>query len=223
LADATLPLPLIMPLGDQGLLVRFGSELSDAANRRAIGFARRLREKLPEGVREIDPNLVSVLLRYDPARIDFEQLAGEVRLILSLPEAECPTAPALHRLAVVFGGEAGTDLAEVAAALGMTEAAFVAAHNAAPLRVLTTGFAPGFVYCGFHPGALRLPRRTNVRPPVAPGSLLFAAGQTAIAATPVPTGWHLIGRTPFRNFDPDRSPPTRLSEGDLVQFEPVLA
>jgi allophanate hydrolase subunit 1 len=48
--------------------------------------------------------------------------------------------------------------------------------------------------------------------------VLFAAGQTAIAATPIRTGWHVIGRTAFQNFDPQRSPPTRLSAGDLVQF-----
>ena len=101
----------------------------------------------------------------------------------------------------------------------MSEAAFLAAHNETPLRVLTTGFAPGFVYCGFHGDRLLLPRRAAVRPPVAPGSILFAAGQTAIAATSVPTGWHVIGRTSFSNFDADASPPTRLGEGDLVRFE----
>jgi inhibitor of KinA len=89
--------------------------------------------------------------------------------------------------------------------------------------VLATGFAPGFVYCGFHEAGLRVPRRAAVRPPVAPGSVLFAAGQTAIAATPVPTGWHLIGRTDFINFDAMRDPPTILQEGDLVAFEAVSA
>ena len=42
-------------------------------------------------------------------------------------------------------------------ALGSTRRRFVARHNAAPLRVLATGFAPGFVYCGFHPEPLARP------------------------------------------------------------------
>jgi KipI family sensor histidine kinase inhibitor len=214
-------LPLILPLGDRGLLVRFGSTLSAAANEWAIAFARQLRTGFPEGVTEIHPNLVSVLLKYDPARVDFDRLAGEVRLILSTPLDAAAAPPAVHRLAVAFGGEAGPDLEDVAATLGRSPAAFIAAHNAAPLRVLATGFAPGFVYCGFHEPTLRVPRRAAVRPPVQPGSVLFAAGQTAIAATPVPTGWHLIGRTDFINFDPARSPPTELREGDLVAFEGV--
>lgn len=211
-------LPLIMPLGDEGLLVRFGTTLSDPANLAAVRFARRLREGLPVGVTEIDPNLVSVLLKYDPARIDFDRLAGEVRLLLSAPAEESLVPPATHRIAIAFGGENGPDLEAAAAALGMAVDAFITAHNAGPLRVLTTGFAPGFVYCGFHPEALRLPRRTSIRPPVRPGSVLFAAGQTAINSTPVPTGWHVIGHTEFRNFDAAATPPTRLREGDSVQF-----
>lgn len=214
--------PLLLPLGDGGLLVRFGTSLSEAANRRAVAFARRLRGQMPAGVTEIDPNLVSVLLKYDPRRIDFERLAGEVRLLLGAPPAEDDLPPRRWTVAVRFGGAAGPDLAEVAASLRLGEDEFISMHNALPLRVLTTGFAPGFVYCGFHPERLRLPRRQAVRSPVLPGSVLFAAGQTAIASTPIPTGWHVIGITDFRNFDPAGDPPTQLREGDFVSFENAL-
>ena len=219
-ADDTL-LPTLLPLGDQGLLVRFATTLSDAANRRVIGLAQRLRARMPEGATEFDPNLVSVLLKYDPARVDFERLAGELRLLLSLPDEIGTATGQTHHIAVKFGGAEGPDLESAAEALALSPEAFIAAHNAGPLRVLTTGFAPGFVYCGFHPEALRLPRRASVRPSVPPGSVLFAAGQTAIAATPIRTGWHLIGRTDFRNFDAGATPPTRLQEGDFVAFAAV--
>jgi len=218
-----LPTPLIVPLGDQALLVRFGSTLSDAANLAAIAFARQLREQFPPGVTEIDPNLVSVLIKFDPRRTDGERLAGEVRLLLSTLGAETEALPGqTHRLAVAFGGLEGPDLEDVAEMLGLTPERFVTAHNAMPLRVLTTGFAPGFVYLGFHPENLRVPRRAGVRPPVAPGTVLFAAGQTAITATSIPTGWHIIGRTDFQNFDPRATPPTRLCEGDEVVMEAII-
>jgi allophanate hydrolase subunit 1 len=51
--------------------------------------------------------------------------------------------------------------------------------------------------------------------------VLFAAAQTAITSTPIPTGWHVIGHTEFRNFDPAAVPPTRLAAGDMVGFEVV--
>lgn len=211
--------PTIAALGDRGLLVRFATSLSDAANLAAIGFAQRLGEHMPDGVTEIDPNLVSVLLRYDPARVEFERLAGEVRLLLGPPAIHRPAKRRVHRIAISFGGEAGPDLDEAAASLGLGGEAFIAAHNARPLRLLTTGFAPGFVYCGFHPDSLFLPRRTTVRREVPAGTVLFAAGQTAITATSIPTGWHVIGRTGFRNFDASKDPPTKLREGDEIVFE----
>ncbi len=212
--------PHIVPLGDSALLVRFGARLDDAANRQALAFAAALAADPIAGVVEVVPSLVSVLLRYDPRAADPLRLAGEIALRLSAPVADAPARE--HRIAVRFGGEKGPDLSEVASALGMSAAEFVAQHNAKPLRVLTTGFAPGFVYCGFHADELVLPRRTAVRLMVPAGSVLFAAGQTAIAATDIPTGWHVIGWTDFANFDPAHMPPTRLAAADMVRFEAML-
>ncbi|WP_375452117.1 allophanate hydrolase subunit 1 [uncultured Devosia sp.] len=218
-SDVVVVRPTIVPLGDRALLVRFGDILCEAANKAATGFARTLADDLPTGIVEIVPNLISVLLRYDPETVQLAALAGEVRLRL-YGRRDMPLASAAsHAISVTFGGERGVDLDTVAAALAMTTGEFIAAHNAGPLRVLATGFAPGFVYCGFHSDTLLLPRRTEVRASVPAGTVLFAAGQTAIAATAIPTGWHVIGTTPFRNFDPATTPPTRMRAGDSVQFE----
>lgn len=206
----------IVPLGDAALLVRFADILDDAANRRALAFAAALDADPVAGVVELAPSLVSVLVRYDPLVIDPHRLSGE--LALRLTAALEPPVSREHTIKVEFDGP---DLAEVAGVLGLSVARFVAAHNAAPLRVLTTGFAPGFVYCGFHPEALVVPRRAQVRPSVVAGSVLFAAGQTAITATEIPTGWHVIGHTEMRNFNPEVTPPTVLAAGDRIRFEAV--
>lgn len=215
-APQTFPTPTIVPLGDSGLLVRFGTVLTDAANRAAIALALALDRMPIAGVTEVVPNLVSVLLRYEPGTGPSPAaIAGELRLRL-FALAGAATEATHWIISATFDGP---DLEAVSAALGLTTAQFVAAHNARPLRVLATGFAPGFVYCGLHPDGLVLPRRTEVRPSVPPGSVLFAAGQTAITATEMPTGWHVIGHTDFANFDPASQPPTRLGAGDLVSFE----
>ncbi|NGP17556.1 5-oxoprolinase subunit B family protein [Devosia aurantiaca] len=206
----------IMPLGDSALLVRFSDTLDDEANRRAVSFAHALENDAIEHVLDVVPSLVSVLVRYDPRKANPTRLAGELSLRLRANPVVGDNH--LHRIDVHFGGEDGPDLEDVASKLDLSTQAFVEHHNAASLRVLTTGFAPGFVYCGFHPEHMVVPRRASVRPLVTAGSILFAAGQTAIAATDIPTGWHVIGRTSFRNFDPARMPPTSLRVGDLVEF-----
>ena len=209
-----VPLPMLAPLGDSGLLVRFADALTDGANRAAVAFARRAQALDLPGVLEVVPNVVSVLLRYDPLQTSFAALAGEVRLALSREGVDEPLADE-WTIPVRFDGP---DLAEVAALLDTTVPDFIAAHTSTPLRVLATGFAPGFVYCGLHGPELVVPRRGAVRPEVPAGSVLFAAGQTAIAATAMPTGWHVIGSTTFRNFDATAQPPTRLAAGGTIRF-----
>ena len=208
--------PRFVPLGDSALLVRFGDRLDDEANRAAIGFAARLAEAPPEGVEEIVPNLVSVLLVFDPRLTTADRVSADLRLLA--PEAwDTPIeSKDSHTVSVTFDGE---DLGEVAALLELDVPAFVGRHNESSIRVLATGFAPGFVYCGFHPQALHVPRRTTIRASVPAGTILFAAGQTAIAATTVPTGWPVIGHTAFRNFDPVTDPPTTFRPGDRIVFE----
>ncbi|KFC72292.1 Allophanate hydrolase 2 subunit 1 [Devosia sp. LC5] len=215
-----LPPPTLLPLGDAALLIRFATSLTDLANRTAIGCAQALARDPVPGVVEVVPNLVSVLLRYDPRIVALNTLMGEVRLRLFGLSFDAAASPAAAwTIPTRFGGGAGPDLEEVAAALGLTAEAFVAAHNGTTLRVLATGFAPGFVYCGFHSEALVLPRRNVVRRSVPRGSVLFAAGQTAITATEIPTGWHVIGHTDFANFDMAALPPTTLAPGDQLIFE----
>ena len=207
-----LPTPLIVPLGDRAVLVRFADTLSEEANRRTIALAARLDDDPPEGTEEIAPGLVSVLLRTKPGT-EFWRFSGELRLRMG-PTGESVGARQ-HEIAMRFDGE---DIEAVAALCRMPLEQFVDRHNAAPLRVLATGFAPGFVYCGFHRPELVVPRRDSVRPMVPAGTVLFAAGQTAIAATPIRTGWHVIGTTPFRNFEPAGKTPTALRSGDTVRF-----
>lgn len=208
--------PTLVPLGDGALLVRFGDSVSEDANRAAIAAASILTRRPAPGVVEVAPGLVSVLLRYAPGT-DFRMLSREVSLALRGASAAAEAGAAVD----VDIRYDGADVAEVAAKLGLSAAAFVARHSTGPLRVLATGFAPGFVYCGFHAGDLVVPRREHVRPVVPAGTVLFAAGQTAIAATPIRTGWHIIGRTAFQNFDPTGDPPTRVRAGDTIRFVPA--
>lgn len=207
-----------MPLGDSGLLIRFDDHLNIAANEAAVACANLLRQTAFFGVRELVPSLVSVFVRYDPNLVGFDELASAIRLELGQDPATSKATASLHAVAVKFGGVFGPDLAKAARSCDMREAQFIAAHNREPLRVLATGFSPGFVYCGMHGQELTIPRRESVRSNVLAGSILFAAGQTAIMATAGPTGWHVIGRTAFNNFDVEREPPTLLSAGDHVEF-----
>src|SRR5689334_7932811 len=127
-------------------------------------------------------------------------------------------APRVVEIAVRYGGEDGPDLDEVAAKLGMVPREVVAAHCQAPHRVLMIGFAPGYPYLGGLPQQLHLPRRATPRKAVPAGSVAIAAGMTGIYPSRLPGGWHLIGRTDQRLFDPANASPCLLAPGDGVRF-----
>lgn len=207
-----------MPLGDAAILVKFSEVLEVDTNLAAIALAQHLEANPPTGVLEITPNLVSVLVRYNSRTRTYNELAGELRLLISGHDDVNPAPGRAVDIDVHFGGEAGPDLDEVASSLNLSPSAFIEAHNHRPLRVLATGFAPGFVYCGMHQDHLNLPRRKKVRNLVPAGTILFAAKQTAITATAIPTGWHVIGRTSFCNFEPRNAAPTILNPGDEITF-----
>jgi allophanate hydrolase subunit 1 len=55
------------------------------------------------------------------------------------------------------------------------------------------------------------------------GGIAIAGLQTAVYPSPTPGGWSLIGRCPLRLFDPARTPPALMNEGDTLRFEPIDA
>ena len=97
--------PLILPLGDRAALVRFADALEEEANARAVAFARQFGAKTPRGVDEVVPNLVSVLVRYDPQTIDFAALCDELRLGLALPTPDADPAGPEIAVPVHYGGD----------------------------------------------------------------------------------------------------------------------
>ncbi len=213
----------LLAVGDSGLLIKFATQLSDKANKRAIAGAHKLAGAAISGVEEIAPSLVSVLLRYDPKKIGFFALCNQVRLALTTSAVNNGFVAKLREIPVAYGGEGGPDLDCAARLCHLPVNEFIAAHCRSEIRVLATGFAPGFIYCGLHEKALNIPRRVKIHARVPPGSILFAAGQTAITATSIPTGWHVIGRTDFANFQPNLDPPILLEAGDMVRFSPLSA
>jgi KipI family sensor histidine kinase inhibitor len=83
------------------------------------------------------------------------------------------------------------------------------------------GFTPGCPYMGDLPAELHLPRRVDPRMRVPTGSIAIAAALSIIYPVESPGGWHLIGATPVRLFDPKWEKPSLLAPGDAVRFEPV--
>jgi inhibitor of KinA len=83
------------------------------------------------------------------------------------------------------------------------------------------GFTPGFPFLGGLSKLLYVPRLRSPRMLVSAGSVGIANDQTGIYPIDSPGGWQLIGRTPFKLFDPSRPRPFLFKTGDLLKFKPI--
>ncbi|MEO1193396.1 MAG: allophanate hydrolase subunit 1 [Pseudomonadota bacterium] len=216
--------PRFRAAGDSGLIVEFGDQLDQRINNAALAFDRRLAAAKIAGISETAPTLRSVLVRFDPLTLAPAELRRRLQDLLAEADwlaAGPPEGRSLWRVPLLYGGEAGPDLAEIAERLEVRAEALVAEHAACRQRVMMLGFAPGFAYLGELPERWDLPRLPKVKPSVPPGSLSVAVRQSVLCATTIPTGWRTIARSPFRSFDLSRDPPFQLEPGDEVAFEPV--
>ena len=74
----------------------------------------------------------------------------------------------------------GPDLEEVCALTGLSRAELVAAHTGTPWTAAFAGFAPGFAYLTGGDERLEVPRRSEPRTSVPPGSVGLAGGYSAV-------------------------------------------
>ena len=212
----------IRECGDSLLLVEFAPVIDPLVNERAIALATRLRDRHPRGVRDVAPGYCTVGVHFDPLQTDLlalETAIADEAAVVETVVAESPKAPI--EIAVIYGGEAGPDLAAVAEYAGCTAADVVERHAARTYRVYMLGFVPGFAYMGRVDATIAMPRHRAPRERVPAGSVGIAGEQTGVYPVASPGGWQLIGHTSRVMFDPTRAVPSLLAPGDEVRFVPL--
>lgn len=204
-------------LGETAVVLELEPPVTLAAQKRVWRLAQRV-AKLPDVVDVIPGmNNITVTLR-DPQSLALDAIE---RLQRWWEESEAlePEFRAID-IPVIYGGEQGPDLPEVARISGLTPRQVVELHASVDYVVWFLGFQPGFPYLGGLPEPLRMPRRAEPRLKVPAGSVGIGGQQTGIYPLATPGGWQLIGRTSLPLFSPNREEPILLRPGDTVRFVP---
>ncbi|MFY9292510.1 MAG: 5-oxoprolinase subunit PxpB [Methylorubrum rhodinum] len=214
--------PRLLACGDTAFTIEFGAGIDPAHSARVLALDAALRARPLPGLRETVPTYRSLTIHLDPLAADPEAL-GRTVLALAAEPLPPPATTRLWRIPVVYGGEFGIDLDAVAAHHGIAPEAVIERHAVPEYRVAMIGFLPGYAYLeGLDPG-LALSRRPHPRPVTPAGTISIGGAQALVASIAAPSGWHLLGRTPFRNFVPERDPVFLLRPGDRVRFVPTPA
>jgi KipI family sensor histidine kinase inhibitor len=214
--------PKFLPGGDTAVTVEFGTEIDDGVNDLCLAFDRALADAGIPGVVETLPTYRSVMVQVDPLVIDMAAFEKRVLEVLSGLKATAEQ-PKRWRIPVVYGGEFGIDLEDVAAKHGLTVNEVIRRHSERIYRVAMLGFLPGFCYLSNADQSIALPRRTDPRLKTPAGTVSIGGVQALFASVEAPSGWHLLGRTPVRNFMPDRDPVFLVDAGEEVVFQPIDA
>ena len=224
----------ITPLGDCAALVRVAENFEtapDDALQQVMTAQRCLASAKIPGVVELAPAYATVALFYDPLQVVaagaqadnlFTWLEQRISEALARPAigTESVETSAIE-IPVCYDGEFGFDLDEVAQRAGLGRDEVIGLHSSAKYRVHCVGFIGGFPFLGGLPGNIATPRRESPRKEIPAGSVGIGGKQTGIYPIKSPGGWNIIGRTPLRLFDPQRSRPGLLRVGDRVRFRPV--
>lgn len=215
--------PRIVAAGDRTLLVEFADRIDAETNARVLALSQALRGSLRKvrGLQSVVPAYRSLAVGFDPLLIRHDAVCALIGR--SLHASACAPAPAPRRweVPVCYGGAHGMDLHALADQHGLDPARVIARHTAPVYRVYMVGFLPGFAYLGGLDPALHTPRRAMPRAHTPAGSINIGGQQTAIASVPGPSGWHLIGRTPWRSFDLRHADPFLFEAGDEIVFTPI--
>ncbi|MBU0926828.1 MAG: 5-oxoprolinase subunit PxpB, partial [Spirochaetes bacterium] len=213
------------PYGEGAYMVLLGSGIDEDRYQRLAALAARLEACPPPGFSGLVIAYDSLLATYDPLSVAGPDFAAALAALCAyVPEgarAGPPGESPVIEIPVVYGGEYGPDLEELAASKGLEPAAAAALHSSRPYLVYALGFSPGFPYLGGLSPRLATPRRASPRVRIPAGSVGIADGQTGVYPRETPGGWNIIGRTPAVLFDPRRDPPALLAPGRYLRFVPI--
>jgi KipI family sensor histidine kinase inhibitor len=210
---------MLKPLGDSAILIQLGDEIDPILNQRVHALDALL-QAIP-AVIETVPAYCTVLVRYDPLQFTYNEIKNLIEEKLARIDDATHRPSRRLEIPVFYGGASGLDFDSVAATLALSPSELIRLHSEREYTVYMMGFTPGFPYMGILDERLTLPRLSAPRTRVPAGSVAIAGSQTGIYPVDSPGGWHIIGWTPLKLFDPISENPFLFSPGDVVKFVPI--
>lgn len=214
----------LLPGGDQGLVVEFGTEIDERININVHRLAKDLIQQADAAILEVVPTYRSLLVYFDPLKISHAELGERIRTLLDnagQQDNKLEQHGNVVRIPVCYGDEFGPDLEFVANHNKLTMEEVIKIHTSTPYLVYMLGFTPGFPYLGGMSEKIATPRLEKPRVKIPAGSVGIAGSQTGFYPVESPGGWRLIGRTPIKAFDPVNANPFLFAAGDYLQFKSV--
>lgn len=204
--------------------MQFGNALNERTNENVLRFFFHLIKNRNNYWLDIIPAYTSVTIIYDVTKVRanasnaFSYIKQEIEQALHACDWNQQLPSRKVTIPVCYHSQLGLDIARMAEEKKTSESELINLHTQRTYRVFMIGFLPGFAYMGTVDKQLATQRLAQPRTNVPAGSVGVAGEQTGIYPLDSPGGWNIVGRTPLRLFEAQRTDPVLLQPGDVVQF-----
>ncbi len=204
------------PLGDEHVLIEFGSRISERTLKNVMTSA----EAVAPITNELKTAYTTLMVRFDPLEYEYCTYAKMLDERIKSADTANKFNPVTHKIETQYGGRCGQDLNRVAAYNNITEQQVVKLHTKNIYTVYMIGFLPGFCYLGGLNKRLYTPRLEVPRKKITKGSVGIADKQTGVYPLESPGGWNIIGITETDVFSVSEKG-CRIKPGDKIRFVEV--
>lgn len=214
-------------IGDTGILIYFGNRIDETLHQKVCDLFEKIKNKKLSFIIDIVPayssialfyNLKDVKNKYPQSTSTFENVKQEVESILREELTFSKTSSRKIKIPVCYADKFALDIKEISKEKNIAVDEIIRLHTSKTYKIYMIGFLPGFPYMGEVDERIAMPRRSIPRITVPAGSVGIAGIQTGIYPLESPGGWQIIGKTPYKLFDKEKSEPVLLQPGDEIEF-----
>lgn len=220
-----MPEVSVIPSGEAALRVTGATGDRELDWRLVHGLSREIVARDVAGIHGCIPTYESTLIEFDPMTVTVDSVAELVTSALGQLDLDAPLRadPRHFDVPVLYGGEGGPDLDEVARIAGIPVDDVIALHTEPTYTIRCLGAPGGSPMLDGPAFGVPIPRLASPRPHVPQGAVSVAGRQATLTPAAAPGGWCVIGHTPHTVIDLDDPSLVPYAPGDTLRFRPVDA
>jgi len=207
-------------INEQTIMIYFENHIDPRTFQQLQQVEAFIKKQNNPAIIEIVSSYRAIMLTIDINQTDLMQITSELKLdVLNQTKLEdASTQSKIVHIPVLYGGEYGQDIYEVANHNNISIKDVERIHTETAYLIYMIGFMPGFPFLGGLDSRLHTPRRKEPRTKIEAGSVGIANNQTGLYPKASPGGWQIIGRTPIKVFDIQRKPMCLYEAGNAIKF-----
>lgn len=208
-------------VGESAVSVQMGDVISLEVNQKVRGLMQNLIDDPVEGIKEMVPTYVALMVHYRPEVIKYEELKAEITKRMQDNGQAEERSSIVKEVPICYEGELGPDLEDCAKIENVSTKELIRIHSEHEYYTYMLGFAPGHAYKARFEEPFHFKRRESPRVKIPGRSIVVQTNQSNFIPFPQPCGWNIIGTTPCEVCDYSKEDPFLVHAGDWVKYIPV--